>query len=274
MFNGSMLIGFMNNPWLPVLDEVRFAIENKFDFIEITVEYPEAMPERLLPLCKEVRILLKKGGLGVICHVPWYFHMAHPYPSLRLCYVSETLNVIEVARSLDANKIVIHTEFAEGLPSKYFGENRNEMFRNFSLSLDKIREKANEYGMLIMLENTDDRAATLSELIWLVDSKNIKATLDVGHAFSNYHGDDKALMVFIKTLGNRIGHVHLSDNFGSGDLHLPIGVGRICWQEVLSELKSLGYDKSITLEVHSPDRDYLLMSRDKVLRILRDLGYV
>jgi len=274
MSTGSMRIGFMNNPWLPVLDEIKFAIENKFDFIEITVEYPEAMPERLLPLCKEIRDALRKSGLDIICHVPWYFHMAHPYPSVRLCYVSETLNVIEVARFLDANKIVIHTEFAEGLPSKYFGENRNEMIRNFSLSLDNIKEKANEYGMSIMLENTDDKAATLSELIWLLDSRNIKATLDVGHAFSNYRGDNKALMDFIKALGNRIAHVHLSDNFGSGDLHLPIGVGRICWREVLSELKNLGYDESITLEVHSPDRDYLLLSRNKVLRILRDLGSV
>ncbi|MCS7136249.1 MAG: sugar phosphate isomerase/epimerase [Nitrososphaerota archaeon] len=267
-----MFIGFMNNPWLPVLSEVEFAIEKKFDFIEITVEYPEAMPERLLPLCEEIKFLLRKSGLSIICHVPWYFHIAHPYPSIRMCYVSETLNVIEMARALDANRVVLHTEFTEGLPSKYFGEKRNEMLRNFSLSLEKIKEKANEYGIMIMLENTDDKAASLDELLWLLDSNNIKATLDVGHAFSNYRGDNKALIDFIKALGIRIGHVHLSDNFGSEDLHLPIGVGKVCWQEALSELKDLGYGGGITLEVHSPDRDYLLLSRDKVLKILRDLG--
>ncbi|MEM1532386.1 MAG: TIM barrel protein, partial [Nitrososphaerota archaeon] len=157
MFAGSMLIGFMNNPWLPVLGEVKFAVDNKFDFIEMTIEYPEAMPERLLPLCKDIRDTLRKSGLDIICHVPWYFHIAHPYSSVRICYVSETLNVMEVARALGATKIVIHTEFAEGLPSKYFSENRNEMLENFSSSLDKIKEKANEYGMMIMLENTDDK---------------------------------------------------------------------------------------------------------------------
>ncbi|MEM1666947.1 MAG: sugar phosphate isomerase/epimerase family protein [Nitrososphaerota archaeon] len=274
MFAGSMLIGFMNNPWLPVLGEVKFAVDNKFDFIEMTIEYPEAMPERLLPLCKDIRDTLRKSGLDIICHVPWYFHIAHPYSSVRMRYVSETLNVMEVARALGATKIVIHTEFAEGLPSKYFSENRNEMLENFSSSLDKIKEKANEYGMMIMLENTDDKAATLEELICLLDSKNIKATLDVGHAFSNYHGNNKSLTDFIKMLGSRITHVHLSDNFGAGDLHLPIGVGRICWREVMSELKDLGYDGTITLEVHSPDRDYLLLSRDKVLKILQDLNSV
>lgn len=266
-----MLTGFMNNPWLPVLEEVRFAVDNKFDFIEITVEYPEAMPERLLPICKKIKNELEKSGLGVVCHVPWYFHLAHPYQNVRTCYISEILNIMEVARVLDANKIVIHTEFTEGLPSKYFLENRDEMFKNFSSSLDKIKEKASEYGMMIMLENTDDKAATLEDLLHLLESNNIKIALDVGHAFSNYHGDNKSLINFISALGNRIGHVHLSDNFGSGDLHLPIGVGRIRWREVLSKLKDLGYDGNLTLEVHSPDRDYLLMSRDKVLKILRDL---
>lgn len=266
-----MLIGFMNNPWLPIMDEVKFAINNEFDFIEITVEYPEAVPEKLLPLHEEIRNSLRKNGLDAVCHVPWYFHLGHPYPNIRACYVSETLRAIEVAGALETVKIVIHTEYAEGLPSKYFGENREEMLKNFSLSLDEIKEKADEYGMVVMLENTDDKAAKLSELLWLLDSKKMKATLDVGHAFTNYHGDSRSLNEFIKALGSRIGHVHVSDNFGSGDLHLPIGVGRIPWQDVLSELKGLGYDGGITLEVHSRDRDYLLLSRDKVLRILRDI---
>ncbi|MEM2909726.1 MAG: sugar phosphate isomerase/epimerase [Nitrososphaerota archaeon] len=266
-----MIMGLMNNPWLPILNEVEFAINNEFDFLEITAEYPETMPEKLLPLCKEIRGTLRKNGLDIVCHMPWYFHPSHPYPSVRACYVSEMLKVIEVARALDAIKIVVHAEFAEGLPSKYFDENRDEMLKTFSLSLDEIKEKAEGYGIVVMLENTDDKAAKLSELLWLLDSKKMKATLDIGHAFTNYHGDGEALTKFIRALGSRIGHVHLSDNFGSGDLHLPIGVGRIRWQEVLSELKGLGYDGSITLEVHSMDRDYLLLSRDKVLRILRDI---
>ncbi len=227
----------MNNLWLSVLDEVMFAIENKFDFIEITVEYPEAMPERLLPVCKKIKDAFEKSGLEIICHVPWYFHIAHPYPNVRICYISETLNVIEVAKILDVTKIVVHTEFVEGLSSKYFRENWNDILRNFSLSLDKIKEKANEYGMVIMLENTDDRTATLTELLWLLDSKNIKATLDVGHAFSNCYGDNTALMDFIRALSSKIDHVHFTDNFGSGDLHLPIGVSRISWRKVLFKLK-------------------------------------
>lgn len=232
------------------------------------------MPERLLSVCKKIKDELEKSGLNIVCHVPWYFHLAHPYPSVRMCYISETLNVIEIARILDATKIVIHIEFVEGLPSKYFLENRNEILKNFSLSLDKVKEKANEYDMVIMLENADDKAATLGELLCLLDSKKIKATLDIGHAFSNYHSDNKSLIDFIKALGSRIDHFHLSDNFGSGDLHLPIGVGRICWREVMCELKDLGYDGNLTLKVHSPDRDYLLLSRDKVLKILQDLKFV
>jgi sugar phosphate isomerase/epimerase len=62
--------------------------------------------------------------------------------------------------------------------------------------------------------------------------------------------------------------VHLSDNFGKReDLHLPLGAGAIDWRNIISMLKNSGYDGTITLEVFSQDRRYLLFSRDKLREI-------
>lgn len=53
-------------------------------------------------------------------------------------------------------------------------------------------------------------------------------------------------------------------SFGDSDRHLPLGAGTLDYEKFISELKRLGYDDTITLEVFSRDRDYLLLSKRKL----------
>jgi sugar phosphate isomerase/epimerase len=72
----------------------------------------------------------------------------------------------------------------------------------------------------------------------------------------------------LQAFHDRLAHVHLSDNFGKReDLHLPLGAGAIDWRSIISMLKSFRYHGTITLEVFSSDRRYLLLSRDKLREI-------
>jgi sugar phosphate isomerase/epimerase len=60
-------------------------------------------------------------------------------------------------------------------------------------------------------------------------------------------------------------HVHLSENDGSRDQHLPLGAmpkGDIDWPARVARLKASGYDGTISLEVFAPERAYLLQSRE------------
>lgn len=77
-------------------------------------------------------------------------------------------------------------------------------------------------------------------------------------------GGTQRILAFIDRFAGRIGHIHASDNGGHGDDHLPIGVGRIGFPEVVRELKRIGYDDTITLEIFAQDRDYLRISREKL----------
>ncbi len=90
--------------------------------------------------------------------------------------------------------------------------------------------------------------------------------LDIGHV--NLFG--KNPVRFIKKFHKKIVHVHLHDNNGVADLHLPIGCGIINWKEVIRELKAY-YDGTITLEVFSRDREYVLISRKKLLKLWKEL---
>jgi len=87
--------------------------------------------------------------------------------------------------------------------------------------------------------------------------------LDVGHA--NLGARANATFRLLQRWGSRLHHVHMSDNFGHDDLHLPLGAGNIDWPAVVNNLKACRYDRAITLEVFSNDRDYVQISRDKLL---------
>ena len=68
---------------------------------------------------------------------------------------------------------------------------------------------------------------------------------------------------YVAQFRKKIAHVHLHDNDRRSDQHLPLGAGKIdIPRSVARELKSF-YDGTITLEVHSQDREYLKASREE-----------
>jgi sugar phosphate isomerase/epimerase len=71
----------------------------------------------------------------------------------------------------------------------------------------------------------------------------------------------------VKAFGNRIGHLHVSDNFGREDNHLPLGTGAINFSRIVRELKKTTYDDTLTLEVFSRDKDYLKLSLEKIRKL-------
>src|ERR1700751_881594 len=70
---------------------------------------------------------------------------------------------------------------------------------------------------------------------------------------------------YLDRLGSKLRHVHLSENDGTADQHLPLGAAprsTTDWPQHVKKLKATGYDGTITLAVFSPQRAYLLPARD------------
>ena len=87
--------------------------------------------------------------------------------------------------------------------------------------------------------------------------------LDSGHAKLE-RGHDR-WDEYIDRLGPKLAHVHLSDNDGTSDQHLPLGAAprsTTDWPDHIRKLKTSGYDATITLEVFAPEKEHLLLSRD------------
>ena len=77
--------------------------------------------------------------------------------------------------------------------------------------------------------------------------------------------------VILERYGNRLRHVHLHDNRGTGDDHLPLGAGTLDLTGCIRALKASGYDDTITLEVFTPDTQLVRFSAEKLRRLWDEL---
>ncbi len=46
-------------------------------------------------------------------------------------------------------------------------------------------------------------------------------------------------------------HIHVSDNFGAEDLHLPLGEGNLDWDRVFKGIDDYGYEGLMVMELYS-----------------------
>jgi sugar phosphate isomerase/epimerase len=248
-----MRIGMMNDPKVDVMGEVRWAAANGFEFLDLTIEGPAAALEQID--ARAIRELLDGAGMGVVGHTAWFLPFASPVERVRRAAVAE------VAESLPAFAVVgarvVNVHIVKGISS--FGH--ASMTRLNGASFAELAALAEAHGIRIMVEHPPEAGLSIGDIRAILDAdKRLGFHLDVGHA--NVGGD--RLEGLLKAFGDRLLHVHLSDNRGREDDHMPLGAGRIDWPRAIRLLKQSGYDGTITLEVFGTDRDYLLLSAEKV----------
>lgn len=250
-----MKIGMMNNPRFNLLDEIAWAQKNGFAFLDLTLEPPAAHPGGL-PM-GEVRKALAENNLDIIGHTAYYLPIASPYERLRQAAIEELRWAMRFLADLGATYVTVHPD--KSISAAHYPQGIYQ--KNFS-TLEEILKVAQSLGIKVLVENMDRIFNTVEEIQEaLTRFPELGFHLDVGHA--NLWGEKNRTGEFLAAFHGRLAHVHFSDNFGkSDDLHLPLGAGNIEWAEIISLLKRYGYDGTITLEVFSADRRYLLQSRD------------
>src|SRR3989344_2474068 len=95
--SGCMIIGAMNDPKNPLVQELELFGEMGFDFAEITIEPPGATPEKIAAEKKKVEDALHSYNFGVLCHLPWYFSLAHPHQGIEDAIHAEFGKAFEAA---------------------------------------------------------------------------------------------------------------------------------------------------------------------------------
>ena len=121
-----------------------------------------------------------------------------------------------------------------------------------------------EFNINIYIENSPDiDAGPIKTLMKRIDDKRIGVCLDIGHA----HYSNIPVSQWFEELGEWIGYLHLSDNMGKYDDHLPLGDGTIDWEEADRLWRGLDRDTVLTIEVSS------MVTAGYAVRFLRNNDY-
>ena len=116
-------------------------------------------------------------------------------------------------------------------------------------SLAELADLAVDSGVSIALETGPSNMMTPAETIRVVrmaDRDNVGVCVDTGHV--NVGGTITPADA-IRQAGRLLLSLHLNDNKGDGDFHLPPGKGSIDWIAVVRALRKVHYDGVLTLEL-------------------------
>ena len=263
-----MRYGAMNFPIKPVLKELEAFANLGFNYLELTLDPPLAHYSIIRKQKGEILEALQQHGMALVCHLPTFLSTADLTQSIRDVSLHEILRSLETASELEAEKVVLHPSHIGGMGIYIMEKVKGYAFD----SLGKVVLRADQLGICLCFENMFPKCMAFFELDDFIEVFDIfpdlKMTLDMGHACID-SPKGKRLFDFLRIFGDRIGHVHASDNHGKRDDHLPIGKGSIDFPKVVKALKEIGYNDTVTLEVFSENRMDLKISREKFAGFLQ-----
>ena len=266
-----MQYGAMNFPIKPVVEELTDIAAMGFDYLELTMDPPLAHYSTIRQQMSSILSALASQSMNIICHLPTFVSTADLTDSIREASLQEMFHSLEVAAELGSQKVVLHPGHIGGM-GVYVKETALAHANN---SLAAIIDRARTLGLCVCLENMFPKYRAFVEPDDFVEIlqrfPDLKLTLDTGHAnIANPGG--RRILEFIKKFGHRIGHLHVSDNFGERDDHISLGAGKIDFLKIVSALRQCEYDDTATFEIFSEDRRELQKSRDRFDHLLLNKG--
>ena len=256
-----------------LISEMRFGIKRSveiimdagFPAIDITMHSPATffLEDDYRQIARELREMTDARGV--------VFNQAHApfgggYDNYTQNLVPTFPRAFEFASLCGLKNVIVHP-LQRG---RYYGhaEELFEMNMEFYTGLAPL---AKENGIKIAIENMwqrnpqskyicDDVCADPVELARYYDTLNdpeaFTVCLDLGHvAICGREPEDA-----IRTLGSRIGALHVHDVDYISDLHTLPGIGKVNWKEVCRALADVDYKGEITLEA-----DYFMKNMDDEL---------
>ncbi len=155
------------------------------------------------------------------------------------------LQVISFTKILKTEAVVFHSGYEKW---KYAGE--VELWLNQSVRTWRaVIAEAEKTGVKVAIENiVDAEPQHLKLLAERMDHPLFGLCLDVGHReiFSGMPIKD-----WVEGMHPYIFELHLHDNMGAADDHLPIGLGKVDFGALFGALKAHQTDPILTLEAHS-----------------------
>jgi len=219
---------------------------NNFGLLEIVAENNHAIDEETLP---EIKDLTSSYNFDYTVHSPFSdINISSLNKSIRKESIRQVKYSIFAVNEIGGKILTFHP----GRHSAATNKSRENTKKILFDSLKEISDYNKDYGVTIALENMPDTFITTmkvsKEVLEVLENKQlsgIKHTMDVGHLETN----NVDIGEYIQDLRNYLIHIHLHDNFGEFDNHLPLGDGNINFPRIFKALKEINYTGRIILEM-------------------------
>ncbi|MBE6492595.1 MAG: sugar phosphate isomerase/epimerase [Methanobrevibacter sp.] len=226
---------------------IEFELEKTLDFIEnLGIEYAELVHQYPAEFIDSE--ILESYNLKYSIHAPFMdVNIASPQDQSRLNSIAQIKSSIDLANEINAEAVVVHPGLISFLANKYF---KKEVYEFANESIKEIGDYAKDLGVMATIENMPNFESmiyqNIADLNQLLVENEMHMTLDIGHA--NHVGYAPDEMIF-----DSIKHIHVHDNLGDDDSHLPLGEGSIDLKYIINTLESKNYDGIYILEVNDYD---------------------
>jgi sugar phosphate isomerase/epimerase len=177
---------------------------------------------------------------------------------IHLAVMDELVHALEACRRLNMDVMTVHPAFMT--PLAFVSKERvKEVTR---ASLRRLDSLSQELGVKVALENMPrspfSMATTPQALVGMIEGTELGICLDVGHA------NTMGLLPEFMALKPRLVNLHVHDNMGRYDEHLPIGDGTVDFDLVVSKLSDYGG----RFVIESRGVADALVSRDRLVAML------
>ncbi|MBI2546827.1 MAG: sugar phosphate isomerase/epimerase [Candidatus Aenigmarchaeota archaeon] len=264
----TIKFGMITNPANDILEEINSILKLGFDYAELGIEMPGGSPEVVHRNSHKIRNLVKEFKFPPLAHTAWWIDFGGGYDLVREVWIREANKSIDAAELLGIKKINFHL-YSIGLVEEYKPYHKL-IVDNIVKSLREVARYANSKNIMVMLENSNQQKKSVVDIKdykFVIDSvPNLKVHLDIGHAFIE-NGMD-GIKDYIFMFKNKLEHIHMHDNHGKWDEHLPLGKGKINFEQTAKWLKQIGYDKTITFEVFTSKKD----AKDSMIKFRKMLS--
>ena len=250
----SIKFGLLTNPANNILKEIKLIHKLGFDYVEVGIELPSGAPDIIIRNKNKILKLTNKFNSPALAHTAWWIDFGSGYEPVRRGWIEEAKICIDAAKSLDIKKTNFHF-YSIGL-TRHYKPYHKEILKTIVTSLKEVVKYANSKGIAVMLENSPIKKSVvgIKEYKFVIDSvPKLKVHLDIGHAF--IENGMQGIKNYLFTFRNKLEHIHIHDNHGEGDEHLPLGKGKINFEQVAKWLKQINYNKTITFEVFTSKED-------------------
>ena len=227
--------------FLQLLEENPLFYTSRYGFLEIQdFVMPNNLDKNHSFIINKYQDLLKdyKGTLSF--HAPFKELFPSSWDNLVQDLARKRFSqALKYGKELGCTTMVVHSCFN---PLIRDGSYRDAWFENSKIFWDSFLNKCVKEGIKVVMENVwDEDCSHIIELLDEFSSPFFKACLDTGHArlSSRYSLEEWGSM-----LGKNLAHVHIHDNHGFIDEHLPVGQGTIVFD---SFLRLINNNSSLTL---------------------------